>query len=222
MTRNKIPLVLPDFPDLTFESSLWKTGCLVVSGLDEAGRGAWAGPVAAGAVVLPPQPRIADLLMGVNDSKKLTPGERERLAEVIRDHCQCWGVGMASSEEIDKQGILPATRLAMKRALEQLGVSPQHLLLDFIRIPDVNIRQTALVKGDARSLSIAAASILAKTSRDAWMAKVDKEYPAYGFVRHKGYGTSAHQLALQENGPSPIHRMSFRPMRVDLVLNLFE
>ncbi len=212
MTRNKTPLVLPDFPDLTFETILWNQTYRFVAGLDEAGRGAWAGPVAAGAVILPPKPEMAGILAGVNDSKQLSPDQRECMAVLIKQACPYWGVGMASASEIDQLGILPATRLAMRRALDHLPVVPQHLLIDFITLPDLALAQTPLVKGDARSLSIAAASILAKTSRDALMRELDEQYPGYGFARHKGYGTAKHQKALSEKGPSAIHRFSFRPV----------
>ena len=161
---------------------------MYVAGIDEAGRGAWAGPVAAGAVILSVSKSIPDTLKDVNDSKQLSPKQRERLAGIIKTTCLSWGVGMASSDEIDQIGILPATRLAIRRAMEYLKVTPQHLLLDYITLPDINLPQTPLVKGDARSLSIAAASILAKTSRDELMIKIDKNYPEYGFARHKGYG----------------------------------
>ena len=164
MTRIKTPFILPPVPDLAFETSLWSDHILYVAGLDEAGRGAWAGPVAAGAVILPDRVGIASRLQGVNDSKKLTPSERDAYAILIKEFCLGWGVGMASAAEIDQMGIVPATRLAMMRALAGLGVVPQHLLLDFITLPDNPLPQTPLVKGDARSLSIAAASILAKTS----------------------------------------------------------
>jgi ribonuclease HII len=139
--------------------------------------------------------------------------QREFWAETIQEQAQAWGVGSATHSEIDQLGILPATRLAMQRALKQLSVTPDHLLIDALFLPDLNSPQTALIKGDQRSLSIAAASILAKTSRDALMRQEDKRYPLYGFRRHKGYGTRFHQQALAENGPCAIHRMSFRPLR---------
>jgi ribonuclease HII len=213
MTRIKTPLILPSAPDLAFETSLWNDHILYVAGLDEAGRGAWAGPVAAGAVILPDRVEIASQLQGVNDSKKLTPSERDKYAILIKKFCLGWGVGMASAAEIDQMGIVPATRLAMKRALAELCVIPQHLLLDFITLPDNPLPQTPLVKGDARSLSIAAASILAKTSRDAFMVEQDRLYPGYSLAQHKGYGTSLHQMALKTLGSCEIHRKSFQPIR---------
>lgn len=201
--------LLPPEPDLSFEMSLWQAGHNVVAGIDEAGRGALAGPVAAGAVILPPKPGIEKLLNGVRDSKQLTAQQRETYKTVILEHALCCGVGLATSDEIDRIGILPATRLAMHRALENLSLQPEHLLLDYLFLPEITIPQTALVKGDCRSLSIAAASILAKTSRDAVLRDLDLTYPGYGFSTHKGYGTRAHREALKQLGACPIHRYTF-------------
>lgn len=201
---------LPPAPDLSFESALWASGCLRVAGIDEAGRGALAGPVAAAAVILPPDPALASRLEGVRDSKQMTPAERETCAVRIRQAALAWGVGLASAQEIDALGILPATLLAAQRALLALADPPQHLLLDFIRLPAVPLPQTPLIKGDARSLSIAAASILAKTARDRLLCELDALYPAYGFAAHKGYGTRRHRHALERLGPCEIHRRSFR------------
>lgn len=184
-----------------------------VAGLDEAGRGAWAGPVVAGAVILPPEEKILQILKGVRDSKELTPERRGELAPVIREAALAWAVGESSAEEIDTIGILPATRLAMQRALRGLQSEAQHLLIDALFLPDEDCPQTALIKGDQRSLSIAAASILAKTHRDAWMTACEQEYPQYGFARHKGYGTALHQKCLLEFGPCAIHRKSYQPIR---------
>lgn len=213
MTRQAEPIVIPAFPDLSFEIGLWNQGILAIGGADEAGRGAWAGPVAASAVIFPRDCDLGSQLEGVRDSKMMTAHQREAWAGRIREKASAWGVGMAGSQEIDQMGILPATRLAFQRAIEQLCVVPQHLLLDFIRLPEVLIPQTSLVKGDARSLTIAAASILAKTSRDAWMREIDRQYPQYGFIQHKGYGTKQHFQALLKWGPCPIHRFSFRPVQ---------
>jgi ribonuclease HII len=203
--------LIPAAPDLSFERALWQAGIVRVAGLDEAGRGALAGPVAAGVVVLPAGIEITRL-NGVRDSKQMLPAERQKWLAVILECCLAVGVGMASALEIDEIGIVPATRLAMLRALEQLCPSPQHLLLDYIELPDSQIAQTSLVKGDQRVLSIATASILAKTYRDAWMEKVDRTFPGYGFAVHKGYGTQMHRAAIQRLGLSPIHRRSFRSM----------
>jgi ribonuclease HII len=201
--------LLPPAPDLSFEQALWDSGLSVVAGIDEAGRGALAGPVAAGAVVLPCDPGVAVRLHGVRDSKQMSPRQREEARERIRAVALTWGVGLASPDEIDALGILPATRLAACRALEALNPLPEHLLLDYLFLPEIPLSQTALVKGDCRSLSIAAASVLAKTARDALLRELDVCYPGYGFAVHKGYGTQAHRLALRRLGASPVHRLSF-------------
>jgi len=200
-------------PDTSFEQVLWSGGVTLIAGVDEAGRGAWAGPVSAGAVVLPQRPDLVERLPGVRDSKQMTAKQRARWAEVIRSLACAWGVGFASAEEIDELGILPATRLAMQRAIEQLSPAPQHLLVDAVRLPALELPQQALIKGDVRVLSIAAASVLAKTARDALMVELDGSYPGYSLARHKGYGTAAHRAALEELGPCPIHRRSFAPIR---------
>jgi ribonuclease HII len=205
-------------PDLSFERLLWEGGLLAVAGLDEAGRGAWAGPVAAAAVVLPPEPGVAARLSGVRDSKQMTPAARQRWADAIRENAAAWGVGFASNQEIDALGILPATRLAMQRALEGCcSVVPAHLLIDALRLPGVPVPQTALIKGDARVLSIAAASVLAKTARDALLVELDVLHPGYGFARHKGYGTPQHRAALKELGVTSFHRKGFKPISEMLI-----
>ncbi len=201
-------------PDLSFEFSLWQTGVSLVAGLDEAGRGAWAGPVAAAAVILSPAADLVERLSGVRDSKQMTPRQRGVWAEKIQAAALAWGVGLATAQEIDAVGILPATRLAMQRALAGLGLTPDHLLIDAVRLPAVALPQTALIKGDCHVLSIAAASVLAKTARDEWMKKMDVEVPGYAFARHKGYGTAAHQAALAGLGPCEQHRKSFKPIKV--------
>ncbi len=204
---------LPAAPDLSQESALWSAGVQFIGGIDEAGRGAWAGPVFAAVVVLPPEARMTHVLSGVRDSKQMTPAQRERWASIIKEACLAWGVGCASHQEIDAIGILPATRLAAQRAVECLARPPQHLLLDYLRLPAVHLPQTPLVKGDARCLSIAAASVLAKTARDARLREAEGEYPGYGFARHKGYGTQAHRAALERLGPCSFHRFSYAPVR---------
>ncbi len=206
------PAQIPAAPNLEFESVLWRQHIHLTAGLDEAGRGAWAGPVAAAAVILPVNTENNEKLTGVRDSKELTPIERERLAELIREYAFSFATGLASAEEIDAIGILPATRLAMARALAGLAKAPDYLLIDALFLPDLAIPQTSLIKGDQRSLSIAAASILAKTTRDALMREFDREYPHYGFARHKGYGTRVHREAIKRIGPCLIHRMSFTPL----------
>ncbi len=201
--------LLPPEPDLAFEFELWQAGISAVAGIDEAGRGALAGPVAAAAVILPPDKKIMQRLHGVHDSKQLTPDQREIARRKIIKHAAGWGVGFATSQEIDQIGILPATRLAALRALQALPLSPSHLLLDYLVLPEVPTPQTALVKGDCRSLSIAAASILAKTSRDALLRDLDLTFPGYGFANHKGYGTRSHRDAIRRLGACPAHRLSF-------------
>lgn len=204
--------LLPPIPDFKFEISLWENGVQFVAGVDEAGRGALAGPVTAAAVIFPPDPHLAEMLTGVRDSKQMSPSQRTEWENRIQEIVLSWAVGYASSVEIDTMGILPATRLAACRAIETLSVEPEHLLLDYIKLEEIAIQQTSLVKGDARSLSIAAASILAKVNRDAVMISLEGEYPEYGFARHKGYGTAVHRAALERSGPCPEHRRTFRPL----------
>ncbi len=206
-------------PTLEFEEALWKQGFFHVAGIDEAGRGCWAGPVAAGAVILPADPDILNTLNGARDSKMMTPSERERMYSVITEHALTWAVGEADNTEIDRVGILNATKNAMKRAIAALNPEPVHLLIDYVRLHDVTIPQTGIKHGDAVSLSIACASILAKVTRDRWMTETAARlYPEYGFDRHKGYGTKQHQAALAEYGPCPLHRLSFKPLADDLTL----
>jgi ribonuclease HII len=202
--------LLPPAPNFHYESLLWEQGLTAVAGVDEAGRGALAGPVAAAAVVFPADAELCQTLEGVRDSKVMSPAQREDWAARLPDIARGCAVGFASRQEIDDLGILPATCLAARRAVADLVPVPQHLLIDYIELPDSQIPQTALVKGDARSLSIAAASILAKVARDQYMRELDDLYPGYHFARHKGYGTADHRRALAEFGPSPVHRRSFR------------
>jgi len=197
-------------PDLTYEKNLW-SHYKHIAGMDEAGRGALAGPVCVGAVILPDdEPHLASTLVGARDSKQMTPLQRERLAITIKEIALNWSVGFASAVEIDSQGIVRATRLAAIRALHEFSLSPQYLLTDFrLELPQLEVSQTSLVKGDALCLSIACASILAKTERDAQMQKLDVKYPGYGLGKHKGYGTQAHRSALKRLGYTSIHRKSF-------------
>jgi ribonuclease HII len=205
--------LLPPAPDLTFEQALWRQGILRVAGLDEAGRGALAGPVYAAAVILPMESDgLAEALAGVRDSKQLTPRQREQLAPIIQMQAVAWSVGWAEAAEIDQLGIASASRLAFCRALEGLRMPAEHLLLDYFRLPEVELAQTALVKGDQRSLSIACASILAKTARDARMREEEVHFPGYSFAQNKGYGTAKHRAALDALGPCPLHRRSFHLM----------
>ncbi len=204
---------MTEYPTLNLERELWARGFRRLAGVDEAGRGALAGPVAAAVAILPPDPQIEETLRGVRDSKQMTPSQRESWAERLPALLLDFGVGFASPEEIDALGILPATRLAVRRALAALRALPDYLLLDYIKLPAVDIPQHSLPKGDRRVLSIAAASVLAKTRRDALMRAYEAQYPGYGFARHKGYGTAAHRAALQTLGPTPLHRRSFAPLR---------
>lgn len=204
--------LLPSRPDLCFEIRLWNDHVEFIAGIDEAGRGALAGEVAAAAVILPHEPSLFQRLAGVRDSKQMTPSQREQWAVEIKKAALTWAVGYASNLEIDAAGILPATCLAIHRALDALKISPQHLLVDYIELPECAIPQTPLVKGDARSLSIASASVLAKTARDELMRQYDRRFPGYGFARHKGYGTASHRAAIEQMGGCPLHRQSFAPL----------
>lgn len=210
MPRIKFDLSsLPSAPDLQFETALWAQNLRRLAGIDEAGRGALAGPVAAAAVILPVEPDLMAELHGVRDSKQMSPQAREEWAGCIQRVALAWAVGFASNLEIDALGIVPATRLAVGRALAGLSVRPEHLLVDYLALPDIPLPQTSLIKGDARSLSIASASVLAKTARDHLLQRLDNDYPEYGFAAHKGYGTLAHRRRLAQFGPCPIHRRSF-------------
>jgi ribonuclease HII len=215
MHRNR-EKTFPFTPDFGFESKLWEKGIRFIAGVDEAGRGALAGPVSAGALVLPPDPEIQHQLKGMHDSKKLTQGQREEFAGKIRELALAYAVGFVSAAEIDRLGILPATRLAIQNALSQLGHEPDHLLVDYISLPECIIPQISIVKGDERSLSIAGASILAKVARDDLMRQLDRLYPEYGFAAHKGYGTQAHRAVLTHLRPSPVHRLSFKFRPADI------
>ena len=177
----------------------------MICGIDEAGRGPLAGPVAAGAVILPKD----CTLLYLNDSKKLSEKRREELFVQIKEQAVAWCVGIVGPERIDEINILQATYEAMRQAVAGLGVKPDLLLNDAVEIPGVDIMQVPIIKGDAKSVSIAAASILAKVTRDHMMVEYDQLFPDYGFVKHKGYGTAAHIQAIQELGPCPIHRRSF-------------
>jgi ribonuclease HII len=181
-------------------------GALLIGGVDEAGRGPLAGPVVAACVVLAPGTRLP----GLDDSKKLDREQREALAPLILERAVAWGLGWATAAEIDRINVLQATLRAAGRAMRLLAVAPQYLLTDYLNLPDPPCPIEPLVKGDARSQAIAAASILAKVARDRIMTALDPEYPSYGFAEHKGYGTPAHWAALRAHGPSTLHRLSFR------------
>ena len=192
-----------------FERAARRLGWTRVAGLDEAGRGALFGPVVAAAVILNPKRRI----VGLDDSKKLLAERRTELAAKIREYAVAWAVAEVDAQRIDAWNIYQASRQAMQAALAELAVQPDYLLIDAIKL-DVMIEQKSLIKGDTRSVSIAAASILAKTHRDARMEAWDAVYPQYGLARHKGYATPDHLEALRQHGPSPLHRHSFAPVRV--------
>lgn len=194
---------------LRYENALWTAGVINVAGVDEAGMSPLAGPVAAAAVIFAPASRIP----GVDDSKKLDARTREELAVEIKATALAWAVGFAAVEEIDRLNIYWASRLAMQRAVDGLSVAPGHVLLDGRRLKTLQLPQQGIVKGDCKSLSIAAASILAKTARDAVMRELEAAHPGYGFARHKGYPVREHVTALQRFGACPAHRRSFAPVR---------
>ena len=191
-----------------FERAARKLGWTRIAGIDEAGRGALFGPVVAAAVILNPKRRI----VGLDDSKKLTAERRLELSARIREHALAWAVAEIDAQRIDAWNIYQASRQAMAAALAQLSIPPDYLLIDALQL-DVLIEQKSLIKGDARSVSIAAASVLAKTHRDARMEEWDAVYPLYGLARHKGYATQDHLEALRLHGPTPLHRYSFAPVR---------
>jgi ribonuclease HII len=191
-----------------FERAARKLGWTRIAGIDEVGRGALFGPVVAAAVILNPKRRI----VGLDDSKALLPERRGVLAERIREHALAWAVAEVDASRIDAWNIYQASRQAMTAALQRLSMVPDYLLIDAMEL-DVMIEQKSLIKGDAKSVSIAAASIVAKTYRDARMEEWDAVYPLYGLARHKGYATADHLEALRQHGPTPLHRHSFAPVR---------
>jgi ribonuclease HII len=200
-----------------FERAHWTGGCLLVAGVDEAGRGPLAGPVVAAAAILPAQWSNCGLpleLEGLNDSKQLTAAQRETFfAAIVSRPDICFAIAQVEAGMVDQINILQATHRAMNEALTQLDPPPAHVLVDGTRVPSLRFPQTPIVKGDARSYSIAAASVLAKVTRDRLMLDYDRQWPAYGFAVHKGYGTPHHLAALAKHGPCPIHRRSFAPLR---------
>ena len=207
-------------PTLELERALQKElNLTLIAGVDEAGRGAIAGPVVAAAVILPlDQPKKLERLRDVNDSKQLSPKQRELLFDIVMTNVLAIGVASISATEIDQFGILPANALAMKAAISALNPAPEYLLIDgLMKIKNLPIPQNSVVRGDCTSLSIAAASILAKVHRDRQMIAFDKTYPPYGFAQHKGYCTRGHVATLIKHGPCLIHRQSFAPLRPKLV-----
>ena len=206
---SKISKALPDF---SIETTIANGDSLLVAGVDEVGRGPLAGPVVAAAAVLP-GPVPDEYSQIVNDSKLLSELQRQRAFAWLIEWCVTYGIGACGADEIDSIGIVPATRLAMSRAITELDPQPEHLLIDAVELHSVPIPQTSVFKADSLSQSAAAASIIAKVTRDRLMAEVfESEYPGYGFANHKGYGTETHMLALRELGVSPIHRRSFKPI----------
>lgn len=202
---------------LTHECKYYAMGLRHIFGIDEVGRGPWAGPVAAAAVCLPlERVDLPTVLKGVRDSKEMTHLQRVKLSDTIKSTAAAWGIGSASPQEIDEMGIVRATQRAMERALaeatKEKPFAAQCLMIDDMLLPEIETRQVSLVGGDKRSLSIAAASVIAKVWRDAYMVEMDAQYPAYGFALHKGYGTEAHRAALKKHGPTPLHRMLFKPL----------
>lgn len=200
---------MPETPGLHLEQELWASGVKFIGGVDEAGRGALAGPVMAGVVILPNDSRLRLTLSGVRDSKQMTPRQRGVWALKIKETALAWAVGTASADEIDAIGILPATRLAVTRAIQSLALMPEFLLMDYIHWPGLQNPHRMMPKGENHSLSIACASVLAKTERDSVMITLDGQYPGYGLARHKGYGTELHCVAISKIGFSPIHRRTF-------------
>lgn len=190
---------------LEYENKALDQGFEIICGIDEAGRGPLAGPVYAAAVILPK----GHIIEGVNDSKKLSEKKREQLFDKILDECVSYGIGIADEKEIDEINILQATFLAMRRAVDNLSVKPDIALIDGNKKPGLDIEQWDIVKGDSKSASISAASILAKVSRDRYMLEMAERYPQYQFEKHKGYGTKLHYEMLEKYGASPIHRKSF-------------
>ena len=190
---------------LKYENEALSKGYNNICGVDEAGRGPLAGPVCAAAVILPK----GEIIQGVNDSKKLTEKKREALYGVIKEKAVAYSIAFASVEEIEEMNILNATMLAMKRAVDGLDIPADYAMIDGNKIPNLNIPSEYVIKGDANSMSIAAASILAKVTRDRLCADYEKEYPQYGFAKHKGYGTKLHREMILKYGPCKIHRMSF-------------
>lgn len=200
---------MPETPGLHLEQALWAQGCQFIGGMDEAGRGAWAGPVMAALVILPANLKIGLSLNGVRDSKKMTALQRARAAPIIKSVALAWAVGEASAAEIDEIGILPATRLAFSRAIQGASIFPEYLLMDYIHWPGLQNPHQMMARGESQSLSIAAASVLAKTTRDQRMIVLEDQVPGYGFARHKGYGTQIHAEALRRLGVSDVHRQSY-------------
>ena len=199
-------------PSLAEEKSLAAQGYRLIAGVDEVGRGALAGPVVAAALILPTKLK-ARWVPQVRDSKQLSPISRERLFPYIQKIAVSIGIGSSDNEVIDTRGIIQATRLAMKSAIDQLSPPPHYLIIDYMRLPEISLPQKGITNGDSLCLSIACASIIAKVVRDRLMVEMDRVHPGYGLAEHKGYGTRKHIDCLHRLGPCPIHRRSFRPLK---------
>ncbi len=210
-----MPKTVCALPDFSIETKIANGGRLLIAGVDEVGRGTLAGPVVAAAAILPgPVPEESEYNGLVNDSKMLSAAQRQQAFNWLVGWCVSYGVGACTADEIDSIGIVPATRLAMSRAIAELDPQPEHLLIDSVELHSVPVPQTSIIRADSRSLSVAAASIIAKVTRDRLMANIfESDYPGYGFAAHKGYGTVVHMAALKVLGVSPIHRRSFKPVR---------
>jgi ribonuclease HII len=218
VNRKSLPPVTEQveaFPHLQNELALLEQGYRFIAGLDEAGRGAWAGPVTAAAVILPlGAPDLAKTLSGLRDSKMLTATRREQFFDRVKNVALSIAVGSAPADLVDEINVIGATRYAMRQALANLDLQPDFLLVDHLELSQVNLPQHAFAKADSISLTVAAASVMAKVTRDRIMVELNQKYPAYAFDRHKGYGTQTHRAALARYGPCPLHRMSYEPLKV--------
>ena len=211
--RQKLLIELPEINQTYFESRLYNEGISCIAGVDEVGRGCLAGPVVAASVILQKDCKIK----GIKDSKQLSPKRRDELYDVILAEAVAYGLGVVDSQEIDKINILNATLKAMKLAVESLSIKPQYLLIDGNQpLKSISIPQKIIVKGDVRSVTVGAASIIAKVTRDRMMAGLEQKYPNYTFSIHKGYGTQRHLTELKAHGPTPIHRMTFTSSHVSI------
>lgn len=207
-------VVSPLDPDLTHEAALGEGGFRRVAGVDEAGRGAWAGPLVAAAVILPEPDAVSEgFLAGVRDSKLLSIAQREDLFEAVVGQARAVAVGAVAADEIDLLGLTAGNELAMARAIRALSLAPDYVLVDCFKLKSVQVPQRGIIRGDRCCLSIAAASIVAKVYRDRWLAELGERHPGYGFEQHRGYGVAVHRQAIADQGLTPIHRLSYAPLR---------
>ncbi|HLJ68702.1 MAG TPA: ribonuclease HII [Chloroflexota bacterium] len=203
----------PSPPPLDLEYALYAQGCRTIAGVDEVGRGSLAGPLVAAAIILPvDDPTLTQRLGAVRDSKQLSPGQRTEAFRTIREVAVAIGIGWAAHHVVDRRGLTAANRQALESAVRRLSPAPEAVLIDHFTLDGLELPQVSMPKGEARSLSIAAASIVAKVVRDRWMCRCDRRFPSYGFASHKGYGTRLHIDRLRAFGPSPLHRRSFQPV----------